>query len=170
MLSCDFLQIDVLYAIKNVQSMFVNFFIHIRRIVFSLSFFGTDWVESTQCDYRQMNQRWKQLTFGSKKAKTVSSAGKVMATVSLDARVIILLTFCRRIKSLCNTSKPLAQKTANGTSKISARKKLFSSRQRTDSHFRSFNGKRAWMRVQTVASSTLFSWFGSSWLLSISKC
>ena len=41
-LSCDFLQIDFLYAI------------HIGRIVFSYPFFETDWVESTQCDYREI--------------------------------------------------------------------------------------------------------------------
>ena len=54
MLSCDFLRIDFLYAIENVQSMFRNFFIHIGRIVFSRSFFETDWVEPTQCNYREI--------------------------------------------------------------------------------------------------------------------
>ena len=42
---------EVSCVIKNVQSMFRDFLIHIGRIVFSLSFFKTDWVESTQCDY-----------------------------------------------------------------------------------------------------------------------
>ena len=61
---------------------------------------------------------------------------------------------------LCKTSKPFAQKTANGTSEIAAQKNPFSSRQR-----RSLNGKSAWIRVQTFASSTLLSRFGSqtSW-------
>ena len=71
----------------------------------------------------------------------------------------------RRI--LCNTSKPFAQKTANRTSKSGAQKILFSSRQRTG--FRSFNGKSAWIRIQTFASSTRFSWLSSFWLLFISK-
>ena len=57
MLSCDSLQIDILYAIQNVQSMFRNFFIHIGWIVFSRSFFETDWVESIQCDDREI-LRW----------------------------------------------------------------------------------------------------------------
>ena len=35
--------------------------------------------------------------------------------------------------------------------------------------FCNFNGKSAWIRVQTIALSTLFFWFGSFWLLFISK-
>ena len=53
---CDFLQIAFFYAIYNVQSMFRNVSIHSRRIVFSREFFETDWVESTQCDYRKILQ------------------------------------------------------------------------------------------------------------------
>ena len=70
---------------------------------------------------------------------------------------------------LYNTSKLLAQKTANETSEIGAQKNPFSSRQRADSHFRNFNGTNAWIRVQTFASSNLFSLFGSFWLVIIFK-
>ena len=69
---------------------------------------------------------------------------------------------------LCNTSKPFARKTANRTSEMSAKKNPFSSK-RTHSHFCSFNGKSAWIRVQTLASSILFSWFSFFWLLFTSK-
>ena len=46
--------------------------------------------------------------------------------------------------------------------KFTHKKNPLSSRQRTGSHFRSFNGKRTWISVQTFASSTLLSWFVSS--------
>ena len=69
---------------------------------------------------------------------------------------------------LCNTSKPFARKTTNGTSEIGAQKNPFSSRQRSGSHFHSFNGKSAWIRVQIFALFILL-YFGSFWHLFISK-
>ena len=93
-----------------------------------------------------------------------------MATVFWHARGIILTEGSKNHRAiLCNTSKPFTQKTANGMSEIDAQKNPFSSRQRTGSHFRSFNGKSAWIRVQNFALFALFSWFGSFWLLFIFK-
>ena len=40
--------------VRNLECLKPNFLIQIRRIVFSRSFFETDWVESAQCENRQI--------------------------------------------------------------------------------------------------------------------
>ena len=119
----------------------------------------------------RLHQRRRLFTFGSKNAKTVSSAGKVMAIVFWDAQGIIRIEYLQKGKKITREyyATLLSRSHKNGTSEIGAQNNSFLSRQLTGSHFRSFNGKNAWIKVQTFTASTLFSWFCYFWLLFISK-
>ena len=110
--------------------------------------------------------------FASKKAKTVPSAGKVMATIFWGSHGIILIDYHRREKLLQESimphywidSMPFERKSGL----IWRKKSAFPPWQCTRLHECHCNGQIIWFTLRNTSSSTLFPRFGSFRLFFVS--